>query len=279
MSATTPEPDPSEKLSSEPSPKKKGKILNLSAKTLLPSHVINHHPKAGLNPVVDAAGRLISILGKLNACKTYHHLDKLQKELISEMFFFQDALENLNYDPEYVLICQYILCATLDDIISHTAWGNQGAWNSYCLLDFFTSELEQQDVFFTILERTLKDSQLYIDVIELIYICLSMGYKGQYRSNTNGQFQLEQISNNLYKHIRSYRGNFSKTLSPSPLKIKSNFSRKKISRSVFLILIASVCMIMVIFFGLGYLMDAISNEAYQEITTVQKPISNISVKQ
>jgi type VI secretion system protein ImpK len=219
------------------------------------------------------------VVGKLKQLKSYRQLNKLQIELVQEINAFQEAVKNLGYHPEYSIVCRYILCATLDEIISNTAWGGQGQWDSYSLLGAFNQDTQHQDKFFTILERSIKEPTLYIELMELMYLCLSMGYKGQYRATEHSQYQLEQIINGLYKHIQAYRGSVSKTLSPTPLKL----SRPSVNRapqrrlSLGLICIMTACIIMAIFVSLGYLMDIISNEAYKNISTFENAVSHEAV--
>jgi type VI secretion system protein ImpK len=255
----------------------KVKSLNPSSQLLLPSRIVTHHPTAGLNPIVDAAGYLFSVIGKLKNIKSYRQLNKLQNELIQEINVFQETIKALGYNSEYTIVCRYVLCATLDEIISYTAWGNQGQWESYSLLSAFKQDKQHQDKFFSILERAIKEPSLYIDLMELMYLCLSMGYKGQYRTTEHSQYQLEQITNSLYKHIRAYRGSFSKTLSPTPLKspkisVKAAAPQRKVSLGF--IFVVTACIIMAIFVSLGYLMDVISNEAYKNISQFENAASH-----
>lgn len=247
------------------------KLKSLSTTShLLPNRIVIHNPKAGLNPLVDAAGYLLSVLGKLKYIKSYRQPTKLQKELIQEINALLENIKNQGYNAEYILVCRYVLCATFDDIISNTPWGSQGAWDSHHLLAAFNQDGQHQDKFFSIVERTIKEPAFYIDLMELMYICLSMGYKGQYRATEHSQFQLEQITNSLYKHIRAYRGNVSKTLSPMPIKApKSAIKVRKTTSSVIFIFFITACVIMTIFVSLGYLMDVISNEAYKNISAVE----------
>jgi type VI secretion system protein ImpK len=246
-----------------------------STALLLPSRIITHHPKAGLNPLVDLTGYMFSLLGKLKHLNAYKNPAQLQKELIQEINVFYDAIKTHNYNAEYIVVCRYILCATFDDILANTPWGGQGVWDNYSLLSAHNQDIDHHEKFFAILERALKEPAYYIDLMELMYISLSMGYKGSYRSTEHSQYQLEQITNTLYKHIRAYRGGFSKTLSPTPLR----FSRMMIKRtmelrySLLIITGVTICIVMTIFIGLGYLMDKISNEAYRNITHIQNPTS------
>lgn len=249
------------------------KNLNASPSLLLPSHHIAHTPKAGLNPLVDTASYLFSVIGELKQLQSYRRLKKLQGDLIREINHFQKAIIHHGYNMEYIAICRYIICAMFDDIIIHSSWGT-GQWEHYSLLAAYNQDLQHQDKFFAILERTIKEPTLYIDLMEFMYICLSMGYKGQYRGSEFNQYQLEQITNNLYKHIHAHRGSYSKILSPTPFKSYQNStsiaSQKGWSFNFVLILTAGL--IMAIFISLGYLMEVISNESYKSITQIESSI-------
>ncbi|OGT60566.1 MAG: hypothetical protein A3F14_05970 [Gammaproteobacteria bacterium RIFCSPHIGHO2_12_FULL_43_28] len=238
-------------------------------------HII-HHPRAGLNPVVDAAAYLFSALGKLKQLRHYHQLNELQAELIQEINAFQETIRNYGYNAEYIIVCRYIIAATFDDIICNTPWGAEGQWEPHLLLEALNQDTQHHDKFFSILERAIKEPALYIDLMELIYIALSMGYKGQYRSTEYNQFQLEQITHNLYQHIRAYRGNISKTLSPMPLKAPKTTTEtiKPEKTSPFFVFFITACVVMMVFVSLGYLMDLISNEAYKNIAQIEHPINH-----
>jgi len=242
---------------------------------LLPGRITMHHPKAGLNPLVDSAGYLFSILGKLKKISAYRQLGSLQQQLIREIHSFQKNIQHHGYNAEYTLICQYIICAAFDDILSNTAWGGQGQWDNFSLLKAFKQEQDHHHKFFNILEHAVKDPALYIDLMEFIYICLSLGYKGPYRATEYNHYQLEQITHNLYKHIRAYRGNANRTLSPVPLKPNKSI-RKSTSQgygSLLTMAIVTACIVMATFVSLGYLMDVISNESLESIAQVKPQTS------
>jgi type VI secretion system protein ImpK len=239
-----------------------------SSQLLSPIRSPGHHSSAGLNPIADAAGYILSVLGKLKNAATCPDLSQLQAELMQEINAFNEAGKNQGYNAEYIIVCRYILCATIDEILCHTHWGKQGRWDACVLLAAYNQDIRHQEKFFAILEHTIKEPALYIDLMEVIYLCLSLGYKGQYRFMAHGHELLEQITHNLYKHIRAYRGSFSKTLSPTPLKAQSASvatAPRQPKTSPLFIFIVTACVIMAIFISLSYIMDVISNESYKNI--------------
>jgi type VI secretion system protein ImpK len=251
-----------------------------SSQLLLSGKFVTHTAKSGLNPLVDTAAYLFSIMGKLKQMKSYRHLTKLRKELIREINNFQDVAKSHGYSSEYILVSRYALCATLDDIITNTPWGAQGQWDSHTLLAAFNQESINQERFFVILERLVKDPNLYIDVMEFMYICLSMGFKGHHRASEFNNSQLEQITNSLYKRIRAYRGDFSKTLSPYQIKPTASVAKHGIRNMplwLSVLLVASVSL--VIFAGIRYLLNVTSTEAYQDLTSMGKMTSYETIDQ
>ena len=223
-----------------------------------------HNPKAGLNPLVDVAGYLFSLLGTLKHLKVNDHLSQLQKELTAEIHHFQEAVEAKGYRSEYTLVSRYALCATFDDVIANTSWGGQGLWDAYSLLTVFNSEGVQPERFFLILERIIKEPALYIDVMELMYVCLSLGYKGSYRA-MDQENQLEKITHSLYKRICAYHGDFTRTLSPFPIRVPQ--STKKMPRKITYgwLFVATAVIILLLFLGLGFMLDTISGQVYQAL--------------
>lgn len=240
-----------------------------------PGKQTTHHPKAGLNPLADAASALFTAIGNLKQTKTCQWAT-LQNELIQTVIAFQETITKLGYQPEYVIVCRYIMCATIDDIISNTTWGNQGQWEPYALIPALNQEGAREDKFFSILERAIAEPAHYIDLMELMYLCLSLGYQGHYRATNHHQHQLEQITHALYKHIRAYRGGFSKMLSPAPLKtVKTRGLRLADHRlPTWMIFVISLCFVMVLFIALGTLMETLSNEPFKNIAQLQPIIAH-----
>lgn len=245
----------------------------LALATALASPIrITHHPKAGLNPVSDAAAQLFSILGKLKDPQFHKSIAKLQKQLIREVNLFVETLHHHGYSKEYSIVCRYIICSAFDDIVPSYVWGKE--WNTF-LLSSYKQDLEHQDKFFLIMDRAIKEPDIYIELMEMMYLCLTLGYKGRYRS-AERELQLDQVISNLYKHIRAYRGSFSKKLSPAPLKPANKIINPP---SLIMVFFITSCVIMSIFVVFGFLMDTVTNDAYDRIKQIEAPVFHETSKQ
>ena len=120
----------------------------------------------------------------------------------------------------------------------------------------------------------IKDPGLYIELMEFMYLCLTLGFKGSYRHTEFGNNQFEQICNALYKRIRAHHGDVSRTLSPFPIKPNVSSVRAKVQKkpAIGFAMILTACIILVVFIGLGVLLDTMSNQTYQELLHIGKSL-------
>jgi type VI secretion system protein ImpK len=65
-----------------------------------------------------------------------------------------------------------------------------------------------------LLNKLITDPAKNIDLLELMYVCLALGFQGRYRVETDGAATLEAVRENLYRTIRNCRGDFETALSP-----------------------------------------------------------------
>jgi type VI secretion system protein ImpK len=81
-------------------------------------------------------------------------------------------------------------------------------------LSVFHGETSGGEKSFLICERVCQSPGENLDIIELFYICLSLGFEGKYRLMNRGREPLEQLKDNLFAIIRRYRGDYERALSP-----------------------------------------------------------------
>ncbi len=115
---------------------------------------------------------------------------------------------------EDALVARYVLCTFVDSAVLNTPWGAQSDWAGQSLLVMFHKEVSGGEKFFQILDRIAANPSRYVDLIELIYVCLALGYEGKYRLDPNGQARLAELQQSLYRVIREQRQIRDEPLSP-----------------------------------------------------------------
>lgn len=169
----------------------------------------------GLNPLVNVASTLIAVFEKTHKSMSHPNVGGLHQRLVNEIKAFETNAKEQGIKPEVVLSARYILCTVLDEAVLNTPWGAESAWTQRTLLSMFHNETAGGEKFFLILDRMRDMPAENLNILELIYIFLSLGYEGKYRVIHRGKETLEQIRDELFRIIRNHRGEYERALSPN----------------------------------------------------------------
>lgn len=161
-----------------------------------------------VNPLIAAASVLLAFSTKLATLRRKPNLKKLHANLSHEVKAFENQAQQLGYRAQTVLAARYLLCSMLDECILGTRWGRDSEWQQHNLLTSFQRESWGGDRFFLILERSAEDPATYLDLLELGYLCLSLGFQGKYQTQAH-MHELAMFIDNLYDVIRHQRGEIS----------------------------------------------------------------------
>lgn len=159
----------------------------------------------GLNPLVQAASALLLLAGRVRGT-LQGDVAALRRQANEEVRRFEERARSAGVANEIALAARYALCATLDEAVLATPWGAQSEWAQQTLLIAFHREAWGGEKFFEMLERLSSDPARHIDLMELLYLCLSMGFAGKYQVVDRGHARLAEIQHELYNRIRQHRG-------------------------------------------------------------------------
>jgi type VI secretion system protein ImpK len=168
-----------------------------------------------VNPIVNAASTMIAVFAKTRSTARHNDVGGLYQRLVNEIKSFESRLRDLNLKQEQLLSARYLMCSVLDEAVLNTPWGSESAWAQRTLLSVFHGETSGGEKSFLILDRLKQTPSENLELIELFYICISMGFEGRYRLMNRGREGLEQIREELFSIIRRHRGDYERSLSPS----------------------------------------------------------------
>ena len=169
----------------------------------------------GLNPLVNTASTLLAVFEKTRHTVSHSDVGGLHQRLVTEIKNFESQAKEQGLKPEIVLSARYALCTALDEAVLNTPWGSESAWTQRTLLSVFHNETAGGEKFFLLLDRVRQTPAENIYILELFYILLSLGFEGKYRVIHRGRDTLEQIRDELFRIIRTNRGEYERELSPS----------------------------------------------------------------
>ena len=99
-------------------------------------------------------------------------------------------------------------------MVLNTPWGSNSQWPSQSMLSTFHRETSGGQKFFTLLERMQQNPGANINLLELVAICLALGFQGKYRVVQGGLSYIETIRSQLHQQIAMIRGEYERELSP-----------------------------------------------------------------
>lgn len=209
--------------------------------------------QTGTNPLTATASALFSLISKLRQASNYEDIDALRKSLVHEIKAFQWAAQSRGYSGDEILVARYAICATLDEIIQNTIWGEKNHWQQKTLLHYFQGEIWGGERFFIILERLREAPKRYIDLLEFVYICLSLGFEGKFRVIDKGKEHLENIIDELYHIICNQRHYLSHKLSKNHPHYLKPSSPIKSRPSVWITLMMSLIILTLLYGSYNYM--------------------------
>lgn len=193
----------------------------------------------GINPLVQAAIPLLMLAGRLRGQVAQADVEALRRQTIQEVRSFEERARQAGIQAEDVMAARYALCTAIDEAVLNTPWGSQSGWSSQSLLVSFHRESFGGEKFFQILERVNSEGQRYLSLLELLYLCLALGFEGKYRLDDRGQAQLADIRLDLFRRIQSMRGAPASELSPHWKGVQDK--RNGVVRLVPLWVVAAAC--------------------------------------
>lgn len=172
-------------------------------------------PSASRNPVLAAASPLLAIAPQIRHSATQADPHRLKDDLTHGIQKFEQHAEAAGVPRATVVAARYVLCTFLDECAASTPWGSGGIWSRDTLLVRMHSETWGGEKVFQLLTRLAQDPKQNIDLLELIFVCLSLGFEGRYRVAENGRSHLDTIRERLYQIVQQQRGQADRSLSPA----------------------------------------------------------------
>ncbi len=195
--------------------------------------------------------------------------------MVHEIRAFESNAKERGYSTEAIIIARYVLCAMLDESIIYGKIKKRSVWQRYKLINAFQKEQSADERFFLILERLLMASDTHIDLLELIYTALSLGYEGKYRHDRNGMKALSEVTDHLYQNIRALRGDVQRlpladTDKLVSLEPQANNLKPLCKKAILKALIAVVLGSSLIYGSLTFMYQKISMPLAQQVNMLSK---------
>jgi len=225
------------------------------------------------NPLEQAGERMLALVTEIRMSNDPLDIDNLKALAEKEINDFQSRALGLQVPDNVVNEAHYVLCATLDEAVLNTPWGFESGWRMRGLQAQFWANDVGGKRFFDNLERYLRDPANHLDILELMYLSLSLGFMGQFRALDNGKTTVEALRERVYTAIRQQRGEFERELSPQ---WEGEDTQRKIPRSLALWLVGSAVALLLlgVFLAVKISLESRSSNLAAQIQTLEfRPVN------
>lgn len=128
--------------------------------------------------------------------------EKVKKDLISLLNASMNQSSKGGVDPRYLDNARFAITAWLDEYLMSNPSIDPLEWSTELLQKHFYGTSQAGKEFFQRLEQNMGR----VDVLEVYYACLSLGFKGMY-CNKEDAPKLADISTACFQNIETERGN------------------------------------------------------------------------
>lgn len=235
------------------------------AARLRPAEVFN----ISFNPLVAASALLLSEVVRLKNSASAENFQALNERLSVAIKLFEHRALQEGAEGGQVMAARYVLCTVVDEAVVTTPWGNESAWSQMSLLSSFHNETFGGEKFFQLLEHLSRNPVKHLAMLELMYICLSLGFEGKYRVLPRGMLELEAIRDSLYRQIRQLRGDIPRELSPHWQGLKDG--RRRLVRIVpgWLVAVATAACLALLYAGFSWVLHEERRSVLQPYQAVE----------
>ena len=222
-------------------------------------------PLIGINPLVKAASPLLAAVVRLRGRLQHPDPDGLGRSVAQAVREFEQRALTTGLDTKSLRAARYALCATIDDLVLSTPWGSHSAWASKSLTSLFHNEVSGGERFFDILESLEKELGRHGEVVELMYLCISLGFEGRYRVLPRGTATLAEFRDNLFRVLRQRRPDYERELSPHWRGVGTGYDPLKRRIPLWIIGVATVALLALLYLLFNLLLASSSDALYARL--------------
>jgi type VI secretion system protein ImpK len=148
-----------------------------------------------------AAAPLLQLMARLRNTANPPDSGDLYQRTVRQIRVFEQETRDKGVPLEQLRPAHYALCASVDDIVLNTPWGSSGSWSERSLVSTFHQEVRSGERFFDVLKQMCNNPGRFLPVIKLMYLCMSLGFIGQYRLSARGVGDINRIREETYAVI------------------------------------------------------------------------------
>lgn len=217
-------------------------------------------------PVVAAATGILLMASKVRTIVAPPDVERLHGLMIEEVRKFEQRLRAIALPGDLVRHAHYVVCATVDDLVLNTPWGGNSLWARQGMVGTFHRETVGGERFFDNLAQLKTSPGRNAGVLELMYLCLSLGFQGHMRITPRGGEEIARLREDLYRLLR--RDGTEEGLSPHWMGVREPARRLSTIIPLWVIGAAAGALLLLAYVGFNFALNGASDSLFGRLAAL-----------
>jgi type VI secretion system protein ImpK len=219
----------------------------------------------GADPLSAAAAPLLQLMARLRNTANAPDSGDLRERTVRQVRAFEQQARDNGVPLEQLRPAHYALCASLDDVVLNTPWGSAGRWGERSLVSTFHQEVRSGERFFDLLRQMSDNPGKFLPVIKLMYLCMSLGFIGQYRLSRRGGGEIERVREETYALIARQQAAANPELAPHTKGVDAPYRPARVRVPLWVVATAGVGLVAGLFLWFSTSLNAASDTTFARL--------------
>ena len=227
--------------------------------------------RASDNPLMSAFSLLLGLAPELESASAVEDPETLRVRLLDNVTYARDRAVSSGVPLSRADQAGWFVAALLDDIALNTPWGGQSSWPRQPLTATLYGDVDAGERFFSRADELLRFPDRDRDMLELVFMCLSFGFRGMHRvTGSRGESELTSLRAQMARHLRDTEAD-DKPLSPHWKGVDAPQEKQAFAVPHWAIIIIAAVVMLGIYVGLSMRLTGQSERLYALASVLPPP--------
>jgi type VI secretion system protein ImpK len=171
-----------------------------------------HTQRQSKQSLIDICADCFTLILQLRNTSEYGDQDILRRRIRELLNKVEHEAREIGFDENDIQMAIFALVAFLDETIIASDWKHKSTWLATPLQLELFDRFDAGEEFFSRLEILRQKSSYKRDILEIYYLCMTLGFKGKYQFQQREK--LHQFIEESYDYLRHLKGKSAEILSP-----------------------------------------------------------------
>lgn len=219
-------------------------------------------PRAGDNALVSAFSVLLGLAPELERASAPENPEVLRARFLENITYSRDTAVSQGVPLARADQAAWFVAALLDDVALNTPWGARSGWPRQPLVTQISGDVDAGERFFARLDELMRYPERDPELLELAFMCLSLGFRGRYRvQGTTGEAAIAQLRGQIARVLVRPEDDQTE-LSPHWKGVVADDAPPRFVVPIWSIAVIAAAVVAAIYVGLGMRLSARGEQLY-----------------